>query len=34
MENRIYYKKYAEIDEKYLSKLVFAEIENEHILIV
>ena len=34
MENGIYYKEYAEVDEKYLSKLVLAEIENKHILIV
>lgn len=34
MKNGIFYKEYAKIDEKYLSKLVFAEIENEHILIV
>ena len=34
MENGIYYKEYARIDKEYLSKLVFAEMKNEHILIV
>ena len=33
MKNEIYYKEYAKIDEKYLSKLVLAEIENENIFI-
>ena len=34
MENGIFYKEYAKIDKEYLGRLVLAEIEDKHVLIV